>query len=95
MQSTRAAPVGFQQLTALSSAARPAVPAGANFAIFTVETQSVRFQDDGVAPTNSIRIVLSPGAGAPFEYWGNLGTLQFIQVAPSAILDVAYYRVAG
>ncbi len=51
MFANRFAPKGYQQITDLSSAVSLTVPNGANYAIIEAETQSVRWRDDGTAPT--------------------------------------------
>ena len=96
MGPNKGVPLGFQQLTAtqLGSAVSLTVPAGANFAVISVETAAVRFRDDGAAPTAAIGVLLADNT-LPFEYWGNLNAIQFIAQTGSPIVNVSYYKNAG
>jgi hypothetical protein len=82
-------PLGYQQITSLASAANLTPPAGATAALITVETASVRWRDDGTAPTTSLGMLLT--AGQSFTYYGNLSAIQFIAVSGSPTVNVAYY----
>jgi hypothetical protein len=91
----RLAPLGYQQLTS-TGLINLTVPTGATVALITVETTSVRWRDDGTAPTASVGNLLGvTGAGLPFTYTGNLSVLQFIPTASTSIVNVTYYRFAG
>lgn len=83
-------PLGYQQITALASAAALTPPAGATVAYVTVEGQAVRWRDDGTAPTASVGNPVP--ANAQLVYSGNLAAIQFIQQTASAIIDVSYYQ---
>lgn len=85
-------PKGYQQITSLSSAATLTVPDGANFCVFDCESQSVRWRDDGTAPTASVGMQLPTATS--FSYDGDLTAIQFIQTAASAKLNVSYYRAS-
>ena len=67
------------------------IPAGTKAAQITVEGESVRCRDDGVAPTASTG-VLYPVATVLVEWMPALAGLQCIQTTATATLDVAYYR---
>jgi hypothetical protein len=85
-------PLGYQQVTSLSSAATLTVPANAQRALIVAESQAVRWRDDGTAPTGSVGFPLP--IGVPFEYTGGfaaLSTIQFIEQTASAKLNVCYY----
>ncbi|HTW34171.1 MAG TPA: hypothetical protein VMD53_06110 [Rhizomicrobium sp.] len=85
-------PLGCQQITSLSSAVGfSSIPAGATLASISVEGQTVRYRDDGTAPTASVGTPLPAGLTA-WPYSGSLSAIQFIQVAPSATLDVCFYQ---
>ena len=56
------------------------------------EGQAVRWRDDGTAPTASAGMELQPGQALIYD--GPLGTIQFIQEAASAKLNVAFNQVA-
>ena len=89
--------IGYQQITSLSSAQSLTVPAtdltGLNqkptFALITPETQTVRWRDDGIAPTASVGMPLA--VGVPLQYDGDLTKIRFIQQSSSGILNISYY----
>lgn len=101
-------PVGFLQMSVSSSVATllttsanatvttnttlVANPTIATYAMITVDSNGVRFRDDGVAPTNTVGVLIAAGA-APFQYNGDLTTVQFISnnSSAAAILNVSYY----
>ena len=84
-------PLGYQQITSLSTAQSLTVPTGATFATFVAEGQIVRFRDDGTAPTASVGTPLGVGL-LPYVYSGTLSAIEFIQETSGATLDVLYYR---
>ena len=82
-------PLGYQQLTVSSSAVALTVPAGAAFALINVETDAVRWRDDGTNPTATVGMkVLVDGS---LEYDGDLAAIKFIRVTTDAKLNVSYY----
>lgn len=82
--------LGYEQITDLSSASTLTVPAGATVALLNPETKSVRWRDDGTAPTASVGMVLH--AGDTFIYTGDLSAIQLIETAASAELNISYYE---
>jgi hypothetical protein len=84
--------LGYQQLTSMASATKLTVPAGADFAYIVAEAQSVRWRDDGTAPTATVGQLLP--AGVPLQLSGAsvLAAAQFIQATSGAILNVSYYQ---
>lgn len=85
-----ASPLGYQQITSLSSAATLTVPAKADYAIAVPETQAIRYRDDGTAPTTSVGMLVATGQA--FTICGaQLRVIQIIQAAASATLNVSYY----
>lgn len=88
--------LGYQQISSLSSATLLTVPMNPNgtvaakIAEICVETQAIRYRDDGTAPTSSVGIPVS--AGTCFQYSASLGALQIIQQSSGAVVDVAYYK---
>jgi hypothetical protein len=82
--------LGYQQITSLSSSAGLTVPDGATYAIIQAETQSVRWRDDGTAPTSSVGMVLTASPDL-LIYDGNLKGIKFIEATASAKLNVSYY----
>jgi hypothetical protein len=89
--------MGYQQITSLSAATSLTVPprdltglvGTPRIAIITPETQSVRWRDDGVAPTASVGMPLA--AGVTLQYDGNLSGIQFIEQVGGAKLNISYY----
>ena len=89
-------PVGYQQIAAggLAAATKltlPAFLAGFNvtYVVIQAEATSVRWRDDGVAPTTTVGMILP--AGGELDYTGDPSSIQFIQTAAGAILNVSYY----
>lgn len=58
-------------------------------AAIIAETQSVRWRDDGVAPTASVGMLLP--VNTVFVYDGDISRIQFIETTASASLSVSYY----
>lgn len=81
--------LGYQQITALNTAATLTVPTGAKWALIVPETQAVRWRDDGTTPTASVGMTLA--IAQPLEYTGDLTKIQFIEQTASAKLNVSYY----
>lgn len=91
----RLAPLGYQQVTGMSAAtALTAIPPGIVVCTLQAEAQNIRYRDDGVAPTGSVGNLLFAGLD-PVLYTGTVSALQFIQTSSGAILNVAFYRLAG
>jgi hypothetical protein len=81
--------LGYQQLTSLTgSTAFTSVPAGTIYAVVSVETQAIRWRDDGVAPTASVGMPVA--AGSSFAYTTNFIGFRIIQQAASATVDVYF-----
>lgn len=83
-------PLGYQQIVGPAAATTLTVPAGATIAEVTVEGASVRWRDDGTAPTVSVGMPLAIGTFITFTT--TLSALQFIQTAATATLDISYYK---
>ncbi len=83
-------PLGYQQITSLSAATFLTVPQTAKIAEICVETQAIRYRDDGTSPTGAVGIPVA--AGSCFQYSGSLTALQLIQQVSGAVVDVTYYR---
>ncbi len=66
----------------------------ANAAFFSCQstTGSIRYRDDGTAPTVSTGLRIPSGI-APFLYQGDLGKIQFIGEAGNPTLEVSYVQV--
>jgi hypothetical protein len=93
-------PLGYQQITSgtLGSATNLTLPTPiANlglvpgYAIIQCEgtTSSVRWRDDGTAPTSTIGMILS--TGGELDYSGDLNKIQFILATGTPILNISFY----
>lgn len=87
-------PLGYCQLsitvaTALTSCGG-GVPAGATLALITIETNAVRWRDDGVAPTASVGWPL--GIAVPWGYTAALTAIQFIPQTGTSVVNVSFYQ---
>ena len=82
-------PKGYEQVTGLSTAQSLSVPANSRVALLQAQDQDIRWRDDGTAPTSTVGMVLA--AGDSLWYTSDLSALQFIQVTPTATLNVSYY----
>jgi hypothetical protein len=83
-------PLGYQQISTPAVATPLTVPAGANYVYIQVDTQAIRWRDDGTAPTAAIGMQV-PVGGTLF-YAGTLSAFQLIQVTAGAVVNVSYYR---
>jgi hypothetical protein len=88
--------LGCGQLAAFStatllSAVSGGIPSGATQATLSVETNIVRYRDDGTAPTASVGTPL-PTGGVPWPYSGPLSAIEFIPETGSATVDVCFYK---
>lgn len=89
--------MGYQQITNVSSAVNLTVPTqnveGLNqhpmIAIIVAEGASVRYRDDGVAPTASVGMPLA--AGVAFTFDGDMARIKFIEQTAGAKLNITYY----
>lgn len=99
MGPVKLAPLGFQTFnsTALASAVSLTAPATANVALMSVNGSGagVNWRDDGTAPTGSIGMTILATAPVPFEYYGNLSSIEIITEAGTPTLNVSYYKIAG
>jgi len=89
--------LGYQQITDLSAATRLVVPTtDANglfqkpvYAIIIATGQSVRWRDDGTAPTATIGMPLL--TNIPLDCGGNVQKIRFIEQTGGAVLNISYY----
>lgn len=83
--------LGYQQITVLTASTGLTVPAGAATAVVNVESQAVRWRDDGTAPTATVGMPLAAGSTYTFTI-SQLSVLRFIEQAVGAKLNVSYYE---
>jgi hypothetical protein len=84
--------LGYQQITNCSSSVGFTVPSGANRAHVECDSaagQSVRWRADGTAPTTAVGTELLPGSDFLFD--SDLTTINFLEMAASAKLNVHYF----
>ena len=84
-------PLGYQQLSGISVATALTIPAGAAKALISVETNNVRWRDDGTAPTATVGQLLKTTDPELLYLDGGLGAMQFIPVTSTATVNVTYY----
>ena len=82
--------MGYQQLTSVSSSTALTVPKGATMALIVPENQSVRWRDDGTAPTAGVGMLLT--VNSSLNYDGDLNKIRFIETLASAKVNISYYR---
>lgn len=90
-------PLGYGQIVALAGVkdltnVTGGIPTGANLAVLQAETQSVRWRDDGDAPTATDGMLLVAGEN-PVEYIGPMTAIRFFEATAGAILHVSFYKV--
>lgn len=84
-------PLGYQQITLLSTSTALTVPTGATQVLVKVSGAVVRYRDDGTAPTASVGFPVDPGSVISYRV-SPLSAVRFIQAAPTATLDILYYK---
>lgn len=90
----RLVPLGYEQITDLSSAVGLTPPSAyIDLTLIQVEAQAVRWRDDGDAPTSTVGVPLA--VGVIFPYNGDPRSIQFIESSAGAILNISYYRSAA
>jgi hypothetical protein len=72
------------------SACTNGIPVGATIVNVIVESQAVRYRDDGTAPTSSVGMPLAVGTDKVFVL-NDLSTLRFIEQTSGAKLNVSFY----
>jgi hypothetical protein len=87
-------PRGYVQVTVSNTATALTLPAsggyGEIYAVMQVESNSVRYRDDGVNPTSSVGMLLLPQDRLLYD--GDLVALRFIRAGSSdAVLNISYY----
>lgn len=88
-------PVGYKQITSLATAVGltlPNAPAGTQIGAAIIQnntTGTVRWRDDGTAPTSTVGMLIP--AGGELDYFGEMTAIQFVSASGSPILDISYY----
>lgn len=87
---TSAAAVGLGTAGAVGSL--PTSAFNARVVQLCIDSNQVRYRDDGTAPTTSTGMPWVQSLTPCFPYSGNLTAIQFIAVSTSTTLSVSYYR---
>jgi hypothetical protein len=82
-------PLGYQQITSLSSAAALTVPAGSTCAEIVVEGASIRWREDGTNPTASVGMPMTVGSSR--LHTTSLAAFRAIEQSSGAVLNIHYY----
>jgi hypothetical protein len=86
----------FQQLTVTGSAqGLPNIPARATRAVITVETDNIRWRDDGTAPTGSVGNFVMQTQSFELKSSASIAAFQVIKdtaATGTPVLDIAYYQ---
>ena len=90
-QFLQSSPKGYQQLTVSTAAVGLTLPAGAQRAVITVEVQSIRWRDDGTAPTDAIGTLVAANATIELNSLLSLRQFKAIRVSVDAKLSITYY----
>lgn len=69
-------------------------PSGANGVLLAADAQSIRWRDDGGAPTTSTGMLLL-ATQQPFLYNGTIRNLQFIDATAGGILNASFYKTSS
>lgn len=85
----RITPLGYQQLTTLSSAAALTVPTGTKYILMQAQDKDVRYRDDGTDPSATVGMIMV--ANTVYAYTGNFATIKFFETSATAKLNVLYY----
>lgn len=82
---------GYETITVSTSAVGFTVPAGTLLAVVMVETDAIRYRDDGTDPTSSLGMPVTSG-GSLVVCPNQLSRIRFIRSgANDASLKVSYY----
>jgi len=83
-------PIGFEQITDLSSAVGFAsVPTRARMAFIQAQGEDVRWRDDGTDPTSGVGMLIT--VDSILSYTGNMSKIKFIEASAGAVLNISYY----
>lgn len=87
-------PMGYQQLTISTTATALTVPTNAMAALVVVRTNSIRWRDDGTAPTDSVGMPYGASSlPQTFVLYGaaSLANWRGIRISADAEVNVSYY----
>lgn len=94
VQTVVGTPKGYQQITVSTSAVALTVPKNATSAIIIVQDQTVRWRDDGTAPTATVGMPVFPGNVIQLNSAQQIADFRAIRDTSAdsdAILNITYY----
>lgn len=108
MTNVKLTPLGYSQIavssggvcsslfTGLTASSTPTLAAVQNADVVKLQAESgtIRWRDDGQAPTASGGMILSAGQ-EPYEFWGGVRKVQATGIAGAVVLDASFYKIAG
>lgn len=65
------------------------IPGGSSLALIKIEGASIRYRDDGVDPTATVGMPLSPGE--TLQYDASMGDLRLIAQSTGAVANISFY----
>lgn len=84
-------PKGYVKSASFNTAAGlPSMPTATTAALIIVEGQTMRWRDDGTAPTATDGMLMN--VGIEYMFVGNLQRLQFIETTATSTMHVSYYK---
>lgn len=84
-------PLGYVQITDLSSVVSPNPPIGSKLAVVKVENFGIRYTDDGQDPTATFGMPIEAGDG--LIYNAEMNSIKVIEQEPGAVLNILFYGV--
>ena len=90
-------PLGYCQLTSIASSTLVSscfggIPALSGWAVICIDTNAIRWRDDGVAPTAAVGMPVA--AGQCMFYSGTFATLRVIAQTGSPVVNINFYSGA-
>lgn len=83
-------PLGYEQITDLSSADGLTPPVGTRLVVLVCEAQAIRYRDDGTDPSATVGMPLA--VGVEKIYTGDFSAIKFFEQVAGAKLNISYYR---
>lgn len=96
-----APPLGVVTLSvgATATGFSTSLPAGSQFAVISIETETVRYRDDGTNPTATVGVLLplTVTLGEPWVYSSpaGLSKITFIATTATSTITAAFYGGSG
>lgn len=84
--------LGFQQMTSVSATTAanvPSIPTSAGSMLVAVETQAIRWRDDGTDPTATVGMPVA--TGSTLCYGQEIAKFKVISQTAGATINITYY----